>query len=673
MIRPCAALAACLAVFAMPLHAQPSGAACQLGLRTGSSIADSQIDGNISSGWNDADLLESGHPCLNLLFDWDGVSMAGTHALPSIPRTVSVRSKRDASRLYFAFTVGDATANLTGGAPLTLGEQLVLQIDPNGSRGSQLGAGPGTQAFDYRLIVRHRRSSPPDLVEWAQSSVDAGSSAYGVRDWGAVSPTPAGVVVGLANTGSGWTVEVAIPLAQIGSPSNDVGISFAIVNDLGYCLADGTCDATGVSFPASLPLTSSGMLVANDPTGAEWRVPNNFGTGYFATAVADATISRSPVFWNSDGIDALNCGGASPTYAYFSGTPCRLNVRARIARTTPAGGSLTRNVLFLWADHGSSPSTWRVIGLNEGVVIPAGGGLTQVNVAEWGGVPSGLANHPCLRVYILPPTYRPGFDRAAILAISNGTELAQMESTYGVSVSHWAQKNMSANPGGVTVCPDGACRVSAAPDAPAARGLSMTIASSVHEAFDWFAPRELHAQQQPQRSRVHLSDEEEKLFASGNGIMQVQAFALTRTTLAPPAYNLLEPIGGLIQLFDIERLRKDRRIPIRFEVSNPLAVPATILLAVDTRVPTSADTLRIALRQRSYDLQAGATTTAQGEAGPGVATDSVPPDSTGGEGGGCGGFGKKEGGVAGAALGLLGVLLRRRRRGTATGSEGDVR
>src|SRR5882762_6843876 len=292
--------------------------ACWMGFKFGLSIANSDINGdpsNPASKWADASSIQSGLGCLNQLTDWDGVTLVGGHASPNQIRTVKVFSKRDANNLYLAFQVQDLTQ-----AQAPPGERIIIQIDPDHSRGPGLGAGGGASLFDYRIELAHQwQNGAFTFQSFQKSSAPPDTVCPGQQAWLDTGSFPLTASLGSTTVAGAYVVELKIPLTAIGNPPTDIGIAFAVINDLGHAVM-GAPDATGIAFPATLPLSNlmNPVILSNpaDPAGCgDWLVPNNWGGGYFNNAPSDVTISRYPAWWSSGAIVGFQC--QTMGYDYF--------------------------------------------------------------------------------------------------------------------------------------------------------------------------------------------------------------------------------------------------------------------------------------------------------------------------------------------------------------------
>ncbi|HEX8212591.1 MAG TPA: hypothetical protein VF584_20605 [Longimicrobium sp.] len=640
---------AALAAAALALASAPAPLAaaspCSLGfLLKGSPTIDGQ-----GGDWADASRASSASDaCVGKLHDAD-----------MLPYDVTVSTKRymRGATLYlgFIFEVQDATET-SGGNLLTNGERIAIQFDHNLSGGAQL------DAADMRLVVTHRWESSmgdPNEVTNVQSQWGTGTMAAGICGGGprwANVAAPANYSVRVRKDfPGGYRVELEFPASAIGGVSGDFGVAFQVVNDWGVA---GPPNSAGNSFPAALPYTTTDNAV--DGCNNSWRVPSNWGTGYWASAAGDVTISRLPVFWQSPDIVPLACGVLG--YTYYPGNPCKLTLQATVHSTftTPQ----TRNLLYLWADHGASPTVWRVVGMKKNVPIGAMANATQA-ADEWAGVPPNLPNHPCVRVYILPPVFQAGFDEADIMGISTAAELAQMESVYGVQAQHWAQKNISAVGAG-TLCPNASCRVAAL------EGFGPRLAAYFGgQAGSLFAVRRLAAQEpirrdttRPERTRrptrVFLAPRDRRALGGNNALVQIRAWGYSAAGPADSLkYVLAENLGGLLQAIPLRQLDEKREWPLVFTLGNPGRYDRTVFVTTETEVPRGGAEVRVdvprdVFKANEQRVVRGTLT----RTGSGTTPGNEPGPTPGGGGKGC----PVSAGLAMAGLALLGLGRRFRRR-----------
>lgn len=402
---------------------------CALDLQSRSSVS---IDGAIgSSEWGTAGRITSSDNCL------DHMSELGPDTGDQYPITVHTRRYTDGATEYlgFAFDVDDQT-------PDDAQERVFIYFDGDLSGNGQLDGGSvGSQSTDQRLMLSH---------EWEAQS--AGSDALvSTLEWGTpntsncwtsgTASVPSGVSAAVTRQSGplGYEVEIRVPVDAIGSPTSDIGIGLAVVDDHGSASSGPVSLKYAASFPAD-PLKSTNLDNPNEPCADSYTTPDNFGVGLWSSTRGAVTISRNPVFWNSEDIEARQCGEMT-TYRYHPARPCQLTLDATVHNDRPV--DLDRHILYLWADHGASPSNWRFIDLQERT-IGANGNLT-ISSDVWQQVPAGLAHHPCVRAYILPENLdQGGWDEDQVRNVSSNADISAMMSAYGLSTMNWAQKNISA-------------------------------------------------------------------------------------------------------------------------------------------------------------------------------------------------------------------------------------
>jgi hypothetical protein len=590
---------------------------CRIGFLNGAAPT---IDGNNAAGheWDDASVLTSGDACLGGLLDQDNLNYA--------VRVLSKRYTRTGQQFIgFYVEVQDASSTgvvlSNGGIPS--GERFVLMVDPNHSRGAVLGSTAGN--FDYRVTVAHAWQLNGNQITDAQAEVsDSNFTQCGHQNWTA-GATAAGLVVSAQTMLGGYKFELEIPLTVIGIPgafpSSEIGVAFSIHNDFGGCLtgtSGASCPNTGyVSFPSSIPITANN----NPVTGCHlaWIVPDDWATSSSTTPPpGQVTISRLPDFWNSQSLNAFQCGSSTAGYTYYPANPCQVELKATLKNT--AATNQTRNLLFLWAKHGTGdPLDYNVVSLVENVVVPPGASVGPFASGLWTtGMPKNQPNHPCVRVYILPNTYLPTFDRAQILAITTRAQVIDMVTQYGLIDDNWAQKNISRHNTDVN-CPNGpSCYVTQnAPDewrratgeevaslatpsaidfahggpsavAPYSGTLFTTDATTLAPGFARAAPQTggnaATGGQDPTDPRnrppllanpgkhILMAPEEFRNFSRDNVIVQVRSFETEQPT-EPGYYRYAKNTGGVIHLFPVKMLDEQGAIAFELNVS-AAAIPA---------------------------------------------------------------------------------------------------
>jgi hypothetical protein len=504
-------------------------------------------------------------------------------------------------------------------------EDVYVYFDPDQGGGSDLSTNSGKIGKDYRLKLQHEWNSQQSSSQ-LQSTLDWGKPASSIPPNCSVKPfTPASTptnleaAVQLRGNGPGYVAEMRIPVQALGNPSSDIRIGLAVVDEQGTNMQPGSGPDTFVaSFPQPLP---SGNQGANPRANCsdKFHAPNNWGVGVWLTMPADVTISRDEVYWNSEAIEALQCGEMT-TYEYHPNGPCELTLEATIQNSRNV--ALNRNVLYLWADHGANPMKWRFIDLQE-TSVPDDGSRT-VTSEMWSQVPSGLFHHPCVRAYILPDNLNQGnWDRQRVENISTNQDLSQMMNAYNLSTANWAQKNISKKTSGQ--CEEG-CRVagSGAPGAVqpdrwgdgngllfwggllgllvgliggivqvyprrrlclAAGMMLMTVLAMVVACtpFD-----EIDDDEQEQEVPVLMTPSEFARSHPGNAIVQMQVFGtIPVDNPDPDSANFYDVMGGVIRLIPTDRVADQGRegISVELQVSNTEEAPRRLTLNVKTVLP----------------------------------------------------------------------------------------
>lgn len=619
---------------------------CTMGLPDRTASAAPTLDGKLTSAgeWNDAALLASGDPCLEMLSDRPGGVVQS--------RTVKVYSKRYSrggqTVIGFLFEIPDqTTAGPCGAGSGELcgrGESIVLQFDSNRSRGAQLAGSSTANALanDYQIIISHKwkTTAGSDLISdltaavfESQASMDCGTPIWAAASGETFNPAwmAAQKVV---SSGSGYSVEVEIPLSFLGTPASDLGFAFAVTNNLGddspMGCTGGVCDGYGVAFPNTTAMELSNTANPYDVCHGNWAVPNEWGALSFGIAAGDVSVSRSPDYWSNDGLLVYQCADNTTAYGYYSSQPCRARLVAKVKNTGP---EQTRNLLFLWSPVGAgTPANYTRVELVEGVKIPAGTtatpSFTNVSTAEWTGVPKNQLAHPCVRVYVLPGSYVSTFPRTDVLAVDDAADVVAMSAAYNLSNGQWTQKNIALITGS-NVCPNASCRITMRERAPGEASAEMASASTgAGDAWNGgvasdaghsrlapvrpplpvlhLRPGEAEPAPEPQSSterppvvvkpgtNILMPEDEFRRFSRGNVIVQVRAFGHSRRPSGPSTYNFLENMGGVIQLVPVELLRQRETVPFAFNVTNDER-EKTVFLIVDVFVPSGVTGVEVAL------------------------------------------------------------------------------
>jgi len=564
------------------------------------------IDGTQGSGeWSQAGQLSSSDGCL------DQVQELTTGRTYDITVYSQRYDQGGTEYLGFLFVVPDATTQDASNPSQSTTEQIYIYFDPDRTGGTALATGSaGSRGTDYRLKLQQEWASQSggglqSSLEWATPTSSATCSQNVFQQ----EPLPSNATEAVAqrSPGAGYVAEVRIPVSAIGSPGSDIGVAFAVVDDQGtYQASSVVTDKFAASFPAALP--SSNANNPAQPCPAEYHKPDNYGVGLWTSTAGDVTISRQPVFWNSQDIRALQCGEMS-TYTYYADVPCELTLKATIRNARSV--DLVRHVLYVWADHGASPSNWRFVDLQQTTVPP--GGNRTVTSAVWDQVPSGLAHHPCVRAYILPQNLNQGgWSASRVQNISSNSDLTNMMSAYGLNTANWAQKNISAS-SGADECPNEGCRVEegGASDvlSPGAGGkmggvvvglilvLVLGVAATGLRHVAWRRIRRVAALAvlfgvavacTPEASDLLLSRSEFDQFHAGNAIVQMQVYGLVPVENPDPeTSNFYDVMGGVHRLIPEGQVTEQGRngIPVELQVTNTDAEPRRVLLSVKSVLP----------------------------------------------------------------------------------------
>ena len=688
------------------LPAVAAGQGCWLALPkvTDGSIT---IDGaRTGAEWNTAGTAASSDGCLEHVPDYSRVGVTNTYPM----RNAYVSAVRDNNNLYFLVEVEDMTTNLIGN---TLSERVMLHIDPGDRRGTSLSA---VSPFAYRLEIRHRwqadAAGPPRIAVDAagsmfQTSTTAPNAGCVAQQWTKVTPMPATIVTAIAATPmirpggtSGYTVEVQVPLSlvQVTPPPpnvvGNIGLAVGIVNDLNDA-THATNVGTGVNneyggaaWPSSLHFASNANGVLNPgtesypigctpTTASDWLKPVRWGHGYMGPGPSDVTISRLPVAWNSDGIelhqcyiDASNNAAYQTGYDYYPSGPCKITVRAEL-KNSDQTGSAVRNVLYVWANRDAGSAKWTFMDLQKGQVVPAATGpMTPgtfwVPSVAWAPAAhglTGLAEHPCMRVYALPSSFIAPYDENWMRGISALTDadLNAFLNAYGIVDANWAQKNINRNPDLTKKCTGVCLTLQDLMESGPGRYFASLSFSTIANAL---SPRPLLAQEKdPTAGQIFLSRRDMVRFARSDAVVQVQ----TRGFVTKGPYRFIQDVGGAIELLPAERaLVAGKPVALKFNITNGSSAEMRILPQVTTSAAPSLQGFRVATVNEPFTLAPGRTLVFNANAGTGDVPlppgPTTPPGTTPPPLKDC--FGRARpatgAGLVGAII-FIGFLVRRRR------------
>ncbi len=650
-------------------------ATCAISLQTGSVVT---IDGQRGTGeWDDARLLSSSgidSGCLHRLLD-----------VGSLSQDITVFSKRytRSGQAYagFLFEVQDSSRDCPGiNCPafglLKNGEKVVLQFNPNNSVLPTLehsGSSPasGTVNNDYKIIVTHKwepTGVDPNRVQNVGIEVfnasDTGSlciePASPSNRWSSITPSssqmPAAAV--RKDLSGGYRLEVEVPFALLGNPLSDVGIAFAVINDWGLNCTTSYCDGSGTGFPSSLLVSN----IDNPVNGCQvsWIIPTAWGQGYFIQPPGDVFFSHMPEYWFSEDVTAHRCADPIANYDYYPSQPCKVRVKARLRSSS--GSPQTRNVVFAWARNGVGQPEWKVFDIQEGVTVPVTSTELRSSI-DWT-VPRNLSDHPCVRVFILPPSYIPSFDKGRILTLGTDAELQGMITAYGLDGNDHAQRNITRITG--TTCSDATCLASLLNNYLMVDWLSTPVAYADQSLLNYVKGQDQRA--------IALLPEERNRFQDGNVIVQVNEYGYT-VSRGESRYNFIQPMGATIKLFPVEMVRevlkaKSPGLPFQLVVGNPgkedrVVTLSTQVAASPPLTPTELPDFKVALAKGPMTIRGGEQVDVKGAVGH---KDSIPDSAGGGTAGGCfDWFTKVTGITLAAGLLAIGIVVRIRPKYKARG------
>ena len=602
---------------------------CSIGFPLGASVTvNGQKDG---TEWDDASRLLSTDSCFGKLDDFDGIA-----------KDVTVYTKRYAGFLAFYFEVRDSSnAPQPGhdcGGQICGGERIILQFDPNLSRGAQVVANTMTpKNGDYQIVIVHKWTNAGGGAIQVESAKIYSAGLDGTCDpqptWVEVgNMAAADVAIRTIGVPTGYAVEVRVPTSLLGAPTTNIGAALAVLNDFGDNAAALPPFSAGVAFPSSLNING-----AENPIffcRGNWVVPNEWGTGFFGDPTGDVKISRSPDWWYSNQIIAHNCTGGGSAYKWHTTTPCKTVISAFVENTTSAVQS--RHLLYIWAPHGTGdPASYRFVGLKKVNNIAA----SNTNAGPFDSTefsPPAGPNHPCIRVYILPPNLLPAFDEnffnthPTLTKADVDAMLAAYGAAFGTGTAHWAQKNVSQmdpNPVCTAGCsvdlrdllrqPGAADTASLEGSWPGGsavetwrgglfdNGSSETTRGAVVSGARPVLPLVFvrpGAEPAPQVANpdrppvikqpggnVIMTREDLARFRRDNVIVQIRTFGYGKAVGSGTAlYTFVENMGGVVEVVPVEMLKGGAEVPFQLLVSNTDR-ERTVYHIVDVLVPPGAE------------------------------------------------------------------------------------
>jgi hypothetical protein len=645
---------------------------CAIGLKTGG--APTNIDGLEAGEWADASVLDSASPCFGQLMDF----VSANSSYPN--RNVTVKSKRYLRGgnwyLGFLFEVQDLTSTGPCAAgKLCIGEKIIMQFNRVINGDAKLSL-----AEDKRFTLTHHWSSSGSAITDGSITVappinDASCPAVSTVDtkWGP--PGGNGINFGIRNdvVGGGYRAEIEVPvnfvMGAAGDLSNDIGVAFAVVNDFGKnsfgappdfdCTVAGTCEGAGLSFPSSLPETNDANPV-DSICDKGWVVPKQWAVGYRNSPPGQVTISRSPSYYTSNGIEVRECDSSG--YTYYPDKPCKVTIRANVRNN---GAATRRKVAFLWAKHGTGdPTEYNFVDFKEAVVAagtPAAQSSTWVESALWSGMPAHQANHPCLRVYIFPDGLSAADEAIVRGAATGGTvtkaALDGVVTANLVEDQHWAQKNISRHDT-VTQCPNPDCRIGSLGPI---RLEIISAAAAADRAL--LAPGRLTGIATAQGTTVPVSGADWERYSKDHIIVHARTIAYRQLKgNRKPLFSFVEDFGGVVQLFPVSMVQANAELPVEFQVSNGSGSIMHVKLLTEMHVPAGVSGIKLKVAKSEFTLQPQEVTTIRGSvANPGAHPPCEGVASV------CCEFTRRDGVALGTGVLLIGfvgaVAARRRRRG----------
>jgi hypothetical protein len=548
--------------------------------------------------------------------DWDGtaahVDVVTGDALPTLARVYTITTSKAAGLLKFHFELQDQTM-LAGGAPLSCGDQVIIQIDPTNARGANLSDGkpmPGPGPYHrYELAITGGVGTP--TVQHRLPKFYAGPGLGWMWDQSPSTTTAQNSVPSTA--GGKYAYDITIPLAELGNPPDSFGLALAIVNDLGHSHG-GINDASGTGFPVGMGLTPEsdpgltcgpGVLQTESATG-NWAKPVTWGVGFTAVtstyAAGDVTLDQTPQFYFSRAIRLGTCSkqwadikeiaiaadwasvqqnAANNWYLYDPKGPCRMGVW--IKATSTRMDIVKRRFLVLWGRPNiGAPQAWYLAGTTDSAVaIP--GGDTPVSFI-WNDVPAvAFSDHPCIIVYMLPPTFTAA-QQATITALQTpggdmeGKRIA-MEAAFGIALgsAQTAQMNFAnINPDPNSTCSHAECKpLTMLTPVPGTMG--RPTFTFVQEAMAAERPAGMTRGDQQLATRSDSTTRENRVR------IVAHAFGVS-TSPSSKRYVYVETIGGLGWSLPVSAFAQ-AAYPLTFEVANPKLAAKMFVRGVVKEIP----------------------------------------------------------------------------------------
>lgn len=430
--------------------------------------------------------------------DWsDGATNPSGTAKPTKLQVSTITSWSDNTALHFKFEIPDWTTKQADGSTLAsgAGDKIIVQIDPDKSGGVRLGFGGTRLTNDHRfeVTIRDRKVVDPDEPGVTETNRPKSYIPYpDGSGWDTANPqsTEATVTLALASADPGdplssgriYTVTLDIPRSELGNPTYDMGVAFALMNDLGHKVSQfAPNEYTGVAFPMTMAITPGsdpGLFQLNGTSSGAWIAPETWGIGYFslATTSPDVTFRQDDSFYISKAIRLGKCSTFNwgdigevnlgnwthqdqiPNWYLYNPPgantdhPCPMAIwmDANVNFAQNAPGIVKKRFLVVWGRPGISPQDWYFAGLTEPVAITSPD--TPVSFV-WRDVPAvAFSDHPCLRAYILPENLTTQ-EIQEIQNIKSAAQLTTMENRYLVTQG----SNKSAQMNFTNIGPVGNC------------------------------------------------------------------------------------------------------------------------------------------------------------------------------------------------------------------------
>jgi hypothetical protein len=520
----------------------------------------------------------------------------GGIATPTIVQESSITTWKQGTALHFKFSIPDITPTKQGGAALSCGDQVIIQIGPASTAQTALAQG---QEFRYELAI-----SGNAVVGGPQLRIPRPVGDPQVGKWKASPEGTTGALISTTAVGNPYSFELTIPLSEIGNPAGDFGLAFAIINDLGHSHG-ATNEASGTAFPVGMGLTPAsdpgltcgGIGSANGETATgNWINPSTWGVGFVALSTTpNVTLNQGPEVWLSRAIRIGRCSvtdfnsitevtaanwatvqqSVSDNWYKFNALkPCKMTIWINATVSPP--GTVQKRFLAVWGRPGIAPQAWFFAGVTNAVSVSSPTTAVSFVWDKPTPVPGGFSDHPCLRVYVLPATFTAAQQTALNDLMNdtsvNGDKLQPFENAFNVSFSLNTAAQMNfANYDNASSCSEATCMPAAA-----------IIGSEDSLLARWSPFATLHAQvaQRPGDDRPRPGDGRStsiRLIAHGFGVADPQG---------TKPYTYVEDIGGLGWAVSNQLLAQAESIPLRVQVSNPAITEKTFANGTAVEVPS---------------------------------------------------------------------------------------